>query len=112
MIVLVPLAAVNDFVGATLDDTTDNCRRCRCLVGAVLLGNNAVRDTAARTRGWNVKLVPTPQVSLHTKVFPTLENTPSPSQLSWISLAALVAVYPDWHVGVHVSPVVFWLHDA
>ena len=51
MIVLVPLAAVNDFVGATLDDTTDNCRRCRCLVGAVLLGNNAVRDSAARTRG-------------------------------------------------------------
>jgi hypothetical protein len=60
----------------------------------------------------NVKLVPTPQVSLHTKEFPTLENTPLPSQLSWISLAALVAVYPDWHVGVHVSPVVFWLHEA
>ena len=51
MVVGVPPAAVDDLCDAALDNATEIVRRCQCLIGAVLLGNNAVCDSAARTRG-------------------------------------------------------------
>ena len=51
MVVGVPPAAVDDLCDTALDNATDIVRRCQCLVGAVLLGNIAVGDGAARTRG-------------------------------------------------------------
>ena len=51
MVVGVPPAAVDDLCDAALDNATEIVRRCQCLIGAVLLGNIAVGDGAARTRG-------------------------------------------------------------
>ena len=51
MVVGVPPAAVDDLCDTALDNATDIVRRCQCLVGTVLLGNIAVGDGAARTRG-------------------------------------------------------------